>query len=82
MARVEARTQRLATPARATDAGLLCLVVGLLCLLGLMMVLSASSVEALHSYGGAWMFFQRQILWLAVGTVALVIAFVRQNGPR
>jgi cell division protein FtsW len=48
------------------------IVVGLLSLLGLMMVLSASSVEALHSYGGAWMFFQRQVVWLLLGAVALV----------
>ncbi|MFP5316955.1 MAG: putative lipid II flippase FtsW [Acidimicrobiia bacterium] len=53
---------------------LILLVVGLLCLLGLMMVLSASSVEALHSYGGAWMFFQRQVLWVALGAVAMVLA--------
>ncbi|MCA1690888.1 MAG: putative lipid II flippase FtsW, partial [Actinobacteria bacterium] len=60
--------------AHGSRAGLLCLVVGLLCLLGLMMVLSASSVEALHSYGGAWMFFKRQILWLTLGGVVLVAA--------
>jgi len=47
--------------------------VGLLCLLGLMMVLSASSVEALHSYGGAWLFFKRQVVWVALGLVALVV---------
>jgi cell division protein FtsW len=50
------------------------LLVGMLCLLGLMMVLSASSVEALHSYGGAWMFFQRQLLWVLVGALAMVAA--------
>ncbi|MDQ3979196.1 MAG: putative lipid II flippase FtsW [Actinomycetota bacterium] len=60
--------------ARGSRAALLCIVVGLLCLLGLMMVLSASSVEALHSYGGAWLFFQRQVLWLALGGIALVVA--------
>ena len=53
---------------------LLCIIVGLLCVLGLMMVLSASSVEALHSYGGAWLFFKRQMLWLVLGLVAMVIA--------
>ena len=50
------------------------MVVGLLCLLGLMMVLSASSVQALHSYGGAWMFFQRQVVWLVLGGIALAVA--------
>ena len=41
-------------------------------LIGLMMVLSASSVEALRSYGGAWIFFQRQLIWVGIGTLALV----------
>src|SRR5215467_11802479 len=63
-------TARAPSPA----AALLCIVVGVLCLLGLMMVLSASSVEALHAYGGAWMFFERQLMWLAVGAVALGLA--------
>ncbi len=56
---------------RRSHPALLCIVVGLLCLLGLMMVLSASSVEALHDYGGAWLFFQRQLLWLVLGVGAL-----------
>ena len=58
--------------AGASQPALILLVVGLLCLLGLMMVLSASSVEALHSYGGAWMFFQRQAVWVALGAVAML----------
>ena len=41
--------------------------------MGLMMVLSASSVEALRSYGGAWVFFQKQAAWVAVGTAAMVV---------
>ena len=61
-------------PPWASRAALLGTVVALLCLLGLMMVLSASSVEALHSYGGAWMFFQRQVVWLVLGVIALVVA--------
>ena len=64
----------LAAARRAGRPALILLAVGLLCLLGLMMVLSASSVEALHSYGGAWMFFQRQVLWVALGAVAMVTA--------
>jgi cell division protein FtsW len=52
----------------------LCVVVGLLCLLGLMMVLSASSVEALHAYGGAWLFFKRQLVWLSLGVAAMAVA--------
>ena len=60
--------------ARSSRAALLGLVVALLSLLGLMMVLSASSVEALRSYGGAWMFFRRQLVWVALGAVALVVS--------
>jgi cell division protein FtsW len=51
---------------------LLAAVVAMLCTIGLMMVLSASSVEALRSYGGAWVFFQRQLMWVAIGAVVLV----------
>ena len=64
-------------PAKA-DSGwlLLTVVVALLCFFGLMMVLSASSAEGLRSYGGAWVFFLRQVMWLAIGSAALVGAVV------
>jgi cell division protein FtsW len=42
-------------------------------LLGLVMVMSASSVVALDEYGSSWYFVSRQATWAAVGTVALVI---------
>jgi cell division protein FtsW len=51
---------------------LLAAVVAMLCVTGLMMVLSASSVEALRSYGGAWVFFVRQLMWVAIGSLALI----------
>jgi cell division protein FtsW len=59
---------------RGPDQGwvLLAALVAMLCVTGLMMVLSASSVEALRSYGGAWIFFVRQLIWVAVGSVALI----------
>ncbi len=55
------------------DSGwvLLAAVVATLCTIGLMMVLSASSVEALRSYGGAWVFFQRQLIWVGIGALVL-----------
>jgi cell division protein FtsW len=61
--------------AAARESGwlLLATVTALLIVMGLMMVLSASSAEALRSYGGAWVFFQRQAIWVAVGTVAMVV---------
>lgn len=52
----------------------LLLVVGALTLLGLVMVLSASSVQALRNHGSSWYFFNRQLLWVAIGTVAMVVA--------
>jgi cell division protein FtsW len=60
----------------AEDSGwvLLTAIVAMLCTIGLMMVLSASSVEALRSYGGAWIFFQRQIVWVTIGSAVLAIA--------
>ena len=48
-------------------------VVGALNLLGLVMVLSASSVSALDRYGSAWYVVMRQGLWLLAGTVACVV---------
>jgi cell division protein FtsW len=42
-------------------------------LLGLVMVLSASSVHAHTEYGSSWYFVSRQALWTTVGVVALVL---------
>ena len=63
-----------ARPPLATSTGYLLLmaVVTVLCVIGLVMVLSSSSVDALRNYGSAWLFFNRQLLWLTVGTAALV----------
>src|SRR5258708_3609316 len=76
------RRQARGTPAprprkrarRTTPVGYL-LLIGWLCvinLVGLVMVLSASSVSAQRSFGNPWYFFERQVLWLALGAVALV----------
>ncbi|MGH9034238.1 MAG: putative lipid II flippase FtsW [Acidimicrobiia bacterium] len=43
-------------------------------LVGLVMVLSSSSVEALANYGSSWLFFKRQFLWTILGLVAMVAA--------
>jgi cell division protein FtsW len=48
-------------------------LVALLCVFGTMMVLSASSVDALRNYGSAWLFFERQLVWMFVGGSALYI---------
>jgi cell division protein FtsW len=46
-----------------------------LCMLGLVMVLSASSVDALRAGGSGWAYFARQAMWATLGVVALVIAY-------
>lgn len=53
---------------------LLFAVIVVLNLIGLVMVLSASSVTALHQEGSSYYYFERQVLWLAVGGVAFVLA--------
>ncbi len=55
-----------------TYVGLLA-VMTILNLLGLVMVLSASSVAALDDYGSSWYVVMRQAMWLALGTVACVV---------
>ena len=55
-----------------TFVGLLAIITTLN-LLGLVMVLSASSVVALDDYGSSWYVVMRQAMWLAVGTVACVV---------
>jgi cell division protein FtsW len=51
---------------------MLLLVVGALTVLGLVMVLSASSVQALRNHGSSWYFFNRQLLWVGLGSAALI----------
>jgi cell division protein FtsW len=46
--------------------------VGALVVLGLIMILSASSVSSFANYGSSFMFFKRQVVWAAVGVVAYV----------
>ena len=63
---------------RAPRAGgsfwLLVVLVAVLCMIGVVMVLSASSITSLSSYGTPWHFFLRQWLWLTVGTIGFVLA--------
>jgi len=55
---------------------LLAAIVVTLCVVGLMMVLSASSVQALREYGTSWMFFRRQVIWVALG-IGMALLVVR-----
>ncbi|MGH9247502.1 MAG: putative lipid II flippase FtsW [Acidimicrobiales bacterium] len=53
---------------------LLLAMVGVLNLIGIVMVLSASSVIALRETGSSWFYFKRELAWVAVGSVAMVAA--------
>jgi len=48
--------------------------VSALVVVGLVMVLSASSVQALRDFGSSWVVFQRQAMWVLIGAVALLLA--------
>jgi cell division protein FtsW len=52
---------------------LLVATVAVLVTIGVVMVLSASSVVSLTDYGNAWHFFIRQLVWTAVGVIAFVL---------
>ena len=60
--------------ARTPNSVLLVLAVAVLNIIGLVMVLSASSVESLDSKGNPWWFFERQLLWTTFGAVAFLAA--------
>jgi cell division protein FtsW len=47
-------------------------VVVVLNLIGLVFVLSASAVTALYEYGSSWYHFKRQLIWVGLGSVAMV----------
>jgi cell division protein FtsW len=59
---------------RTPNSVLLVLAVAVLNIVGLVMVLSASSVESLDSKGNPWWFFERQLLWTTLGAIAFVVA--------
>jgi cell division protein FtsW len=62
-----------AAPARPSTYVLLLATVGVLNVVSLVMVLSASSVASLTNYGSGWYFFQRQVVWTALGAVAFAV---------
>jgi cell division protein FtsW len=51
-----------------------CATVVVLNIVGLVMILSASSVAALADYNSSWYFFNRQFVWALVGAGAFVLA--------
>jgi cell division protein FtsW len=71
--RAKTRAQTRAEPAPAHYV-LLIATNAVLNIIGVVMVLSASSVFSLTSYGSAWYFFQRQIIWTVLGLVGFLVA--------
>ncbi len=66
--------RRFSIPGRATGTFLLmAAVVTVLNMIGLVMVMSASSVVSVRESGGAWSYFEKQVMWTAIGSVALLI---------
>ncbi len=56
------------------DYGVLVAIVVTLCMVGLLMVLSASSVSSLQIYGNPWYYFERQGVFLVLGAFAFLVA--------
>jgi cell division protein FtsW len=63
---------------RVRSARAIAVLVGVLCVFGLVMVGSASPVISLGLYGSPWTIFIRQVMWMGVGTAALLI-FARMD---
>ncbi|HUF33370.1 MAG TPA: putative lipid II flippase FtsW [Acidimicrobiales bacterium] len=77
MSRTAAPTSRrrpAPTPAGTSTFALLAALVAVLSTIGLVMVLSASSVQAFEETDSTWTYFVRHALYVAVGTAALVAA--------
>jgi len=81
-------TRRPTRPATARPAGrersrgqrtqgtflLLVALVAVLNMIGLVMILSASSVEALRDHGSSWLYFNRQLIWVGGGAVVFLVS--------
>lgn len=67
--------QRAPRPPSSGPVMLFVAVVVVLNLVGVVMVLSASSVVSLTVYGSAWKVFERQLLWTAIGAAAFFVAY-------
>jgi cell division protein FtsW len=73
--RPEERVTSRGTPALASASYvLLFAVIVVLNLIGLVMILSASSVTALQYEGSSYYYFERQLLWLFAGSIVFLIS--------
>jgi cell division protein FtsW len=69
-----AASPRGTRPGASASYVLLFAVIVVLNLIGLVMILSASSVTALEYEGSSYYYFERQLLWLFAGSVVFVIS--------
>ncbi len=69
-----ARSARAPRPTQSSGYVLLFAVIVVLNMIGLVMVLSASSVTALQHEGSSYYYFERQVMWLIGGSVLFLIA--------
>ena len=60
-------------PRRLENDRWLFIVTLVLCLLGAVMIFSASAVTAEHEYGHSYIFLVRQSAWLALGLVGMFL---------
>lgn len=60
------------TKRRSQPAALLMVSTGALVLLGLIMILSASSVSSFATYGSSFLYFNKQLLWAGIGLAGFV----------
>jgi cell division protein FtsW len=67
-------TARVAVRRGPSSYVVLLAVVTALCLTGLVMVLSASSVTSLRNFDQPWYYFEHQLMWLVGGVVAFFVA--------
>jgi len=76
-ARRVVRRRAWTVPGHATSAfWLLSAIVVVLNLFGLVMVMSAGSVPSVRAGGAPWSYFEKQLLWTALGVVALGVTLM------
>ncbi len=63
-----------ASVSRGGNFWLLITLVGVLCMIGVVMVFSASSITSLQLFGSPWHYLVREWIWLALGWAGLFVA--------
>jgi cell division protein FtsW len=71
---VRRRVGTITVASTTTLSWLIVALVVVLNLIGLVMILSASSVQALTNYGSAWYVFERQFAWAVIGAIAFFVS--------